>query len=91
MQEDNHHVGLTIREIMMYAADLKLGYEDLTREQKVDIVDEILKLLRLENTMERDCSRLSGGELKRLSIAQELLNNPPVLFLDEPTTGTKIK
>lgn len=87
MQEDIHHSGLTVQEIMLYAADLKLGYGDLTKEQKVDLVNEIICLLRLENTMNTDCNRLSGGELKRLSIAQELVNNPSVLFLDEPSTG----
>ncbi|KAG5676197.1 hypothetical protein PVAND_006046 [Polypedilum vanderplanki] len=87
MQQDIHQVALTVRDVMMYAADLKLGFKDLTKEQKAEIVEEIIHLLGLEKTMDTDCSLLSGGELKRLSIAQELVNNPPVLFLDEPTTG----
>lgn len=87
MQQDIHHVGLTVRETMMYAADLKLGFDDLTTKQKTEIVEEIIHTLRLDKTVDTDCSQLSGGEKKRLSIAQELLNNPPVLFLDEPTTG----
>lgn len=87
MQQDVKQPGLTVRDVMLYAADLKLGFDDLTKDQKVEIVNEIIRLLRLEKTMDTDCARLSGGELKRLSIAQELVNNPPVLFLDEPTTG----
>jgi ABC-type multidrug transport system ATPase subunit len=87
MQQDIHQIGLTVRECMMYAADLKLGFEDLTKEQKLEVVNEIIHLLRLDKTMDTDCCRLSGGELKRLSIAQELVNNPPILFLDEPSTG----
>lgn len=87
MQQDIYQAALTVRDVMLYAADLKLGFNDLTKEQKVEIVDEIIHLLRLEKAMDTECSRLSGGELKRLSIAQELVDNPPVLFLDEPTTG----
>ncbi|KAL7045267.1 hypothetical protein ACKWTF_002182 [Chironomus riparius] len=87
MQQDIRQVGLTVCDAMMYAADLKLGFDDLTKEQKKEVVNEIIHLLRLEKTMNTDCSRLSGGELKRFSIAQELVNNPPILFLDEPTSG----
>jgi ABC-type multidrug transport system ATPase subunit len=77
---------LTVQEVMTYAADLKLGLKEFSKSQKADIIDEILQLLRLEKTVNTNVSYLSGGELKRLSIAQELVNNPPVLFLDEPTT-----
>lgn len=49
-------------------------------------VDEIIQMLRLHKARETVTERLSGGERKRVSIALELLNNPPVIFLDEPTT-----
>lgn len=87
MQEDIRQKGLTVRDVMTYAADLKLGFKDLSKKQKMDIVHELIRLLHLEKSLDTDCSLLSGGEMKRLSICQELVNNPPVLFLDEPTTG----
>lgn len=49
-------------------------------------IDEILETLRLENAQHTFIENISGGERKRLSIALELVNNPPIIFLDEPTT-----
>ncbi|XP_037047347.1 ATP-binding cassette sub-family G member 1-like isoform X1 [Bradysia coprophila] len=86
MQKDLHHHHLTVHEAMMVSADLKLG-NHLTKLQKNEVIQQILDLLGLTNTSQTMCEVLSGGEMKRLSIALELVDNPPVIFLDEPTTG----
>lgn len=43
-------------------------------------------MLRLTKVSDTLGENLSGGEQKRLSIGLELVNNPPVILLDEPTT-----
>jgi len=50
-------------------------------------VDEVLKLCALEKLAGRDNRKLSGGQQQRLLLAIALVNDPKVLFLDEPTTG----
>ena len=50
-------------------------------------VEEIIRLCALEKLADRDNRKLSGGQQQRLLLAIALVNDPRVLFLDEPTTG----
>ena len=50
-------------------------------------VDELLKLIELEQVADKQAGRYSGGMKKRLQLAASLVHKPEILFLDEPTTG----
>jgi ABC-2 type transport system ATP-binding protein len=50
-------------------------------------VAEVIRLCALEKLLERDNKKLSGGQLQRLLLGVALVNDPAILFLDEPTTG----
>ena len=50
-------------------------------------LDEMVRRFALGDLMERDTRRLSGGQRQRLLLAIALVNDPEVVFLDEPTTG----
>ncbi len=50
-------------------------------------VEEVIRLCALEKLAGRDNRKLSGGQQQRLLLAVALVNDPAILFLDEPTTG----
>jgi ABC-2 type transport system ATP-binding protein len=51
------------------------------------IVDDLLARFSLTDAATRKVSTYSGGMRRRLDVAMSLIGNPPVIFLDEPTTG----
>lgn len=73
-------------------------YENLTARENVKIrtllyglpdsrIDEVLKIVGLENTGKKKAGKFSMGMKQRLGIALALVNNPKLLILDEPTNG----
>jgi len=67
-----------VRESLMMFASLYQRHADL---------DELIQLCHLGDILERDTRKLSGGQRQRLLLAIALVNDPILVFLDEPTTG----
>ncbi|HMK54800.1 MAG TPA: ATP-binding cassette domain-containing protein [Methanobacteriaceae archaeon] len=74
---------LTGMENMQLHADLY----DVPRDVMQSRIDEVLKLVELEDRASNFVNTYSGGMRRRLEIARSLIHYPKVLFLDEPTIG----
>ena len=74
---------LTARENVSWFARLY----DVPRSERRRRVDEVLEMVDLADVADRVASSFSGGMVRRLELAQALVNRPSVLVLDEPTVG----
>lgn len=91
IQQDILLPTLTVRETLTFAAQLRLP-SSVTQGERKQLVEEVIVELslkeaadtRIGNHAHKGCS---GGEKRRTSLGVQLLSNPSLLWLDEPTTG----
>ncbi|XP_062144197.1 pleiotropic drug resistance protein 3-like [Alnus glutinosa] len=90
-QTDIHSSQITVEESVIFSAWLRLSSE-IDSKTKAEFVDEVLETIELDVIKDSlvgipGVSGLSTEQRKRLTIAVELVANPSVMFMDEPTTG----
>jgi ABC-2 type transport system ATP-binding protein len=86
-----------VKEIIGVQLQTTVFFDELTVWETIDLfsafyprtlpVDELIAIAELQDKAGSRVNELSGGQHKRLSIALALVNNPDIVFLDEPTTG----
>lgn len=82
-QQDILHRDLTVQEALTYTAKLRLP----TDQSLATRVEQALRDVDMAHKTDDLVRDLSGGQLKRVSIAAELIADPKLFFLDEPTSG----
>lgn len=80
------HEALTVGKALTYAARLRRP-DDTSDTEIADAVREVEKTLGIESRHDIQIARLSGGEMKRVSLAAELLARPRLLVVDEATSS----
>ncbi|CAK7315980.1 broad substrate specificity ATP-binding cassette transporter ABCG2 [Vulpes vulpes] len=91
VQDDVVMGTLTVRENLQFSAALRLP-TTMTSHEKNERINKVIQQLGLDKVADSKVGTqfirgVSGGERKRTSIGMELITDPAILFLDEPTTG----
>jgi ABC-type multidrug transport system ATPase subunit len=91
LQDDVHLASLTVKETIMYAAWTRMeeGTPLAERDERVAFLLDMMGIGHVQDSIVGDAMHkgISGGQLKRLSIAVEIVHLPNLIFLDEPTSG----
>lgn len=77
---------LTVRENLDFMAGIQ-GFEG---EEKTSAINRMIDIFKMQECADQKAASLSGGWMRKLSIAMALIGEPKVLFLDEPTLGLDV-
>ncbi|KAL1091252.1 hypothetical protein V6Z11_D07G144300 [Gossypium hirsutum] len=89
-QTDVHSPQITVKESVIFSAWLRLPAE-IPRQKRLEFVSEVLQMIELDEIQNAlvgvpSVSGISAEQRKRLTIAVELVSNPSIIFMDEPTS-----
>lgn len=85
-QSDIVYDNLSLYDMLDYTARLRLP-KDVSELERKEAIEQAIKLVELTDKKDASIKSFSGGQKKRASIAVELLSDPNLLFLDEPSSG----
>lgn len=91
VREFNNMFPATVEEVV--AANIHANNR-FNKKQKIEYrnrIEEVLKIVEMDKFKERKIGNLSGGQKQRVFIARALVNNPKILFMDEPLVGVDVE
>lgn len=82
---------LTVSELLSFTVPPIYSFPFRKKKKEKEYIHKLLEMVGVQDLAERSIGRLSGGELQRVMIAKAIVNNPKILFLDEPASGVDIE
>lgn len=74
-------------EMVMMGRSSHLGTFEQPGIREIEMAEAVMEKTGITHLADKDCNRMSGGELQMILIARALINEPRLIILDEPETG----